>query len=128
MSYYCMSKAELKSFIAYKSVGTEVEDSSLRIRIDDAEWWSGELGALAYSFSQLLENFAKQDSNNCAELITTLYALTNSMNFTLHECDVDFVKFMLRNLRDRDIELADELVELQSHLVRHEYGTIRIGH
>ena len=128
MSYYCMNKAELKSFIAYKSVGTEVADSSLRIRIDEAEWWSGELGALAYSFSHLLENFAKQGGYNCKELITLLYALTNSMNFTLHECDVDFVKFMLRNLRDRDIELTNELVELQSHLVKHEYGTLRIGH
>jgi hypothetical protein len=123
-----MNKAELKSFIAYKSVGTEVEDRSLRIRIDEAEWWSGELGALAYLFSHVLENLGKQDGYNCGELITLLYALTDSMNFTLHECDVAFVKFMLRNLRDREIELTDELVELQSHLVRHEYGTLRIGH
>jgi len=63
------------------------------------------------------------------QIVATLYELEQTMNFALHECDADFVRFMLRNLRDRKIPLEDELVELQTHLGRYEYGgSLRFGH
>jgi len=127
--YYCMNKSELHRFIDYKATGKVIDDETLRISVDNAEWWLGELGGLTYLLSQLLEKFVKQGPYHPEQIVATLYELEQTMNFALHECDADFVRFMLRNLRDRKIPLEDELVELQTHLGRYEYGgSLRFGH
>lgn len=127
--YYCMNKSELGAFIDFKAAGKAVDDKLLRLRIEDSEAWGDQLGALTYLLSHLLDRYLKESSYDCIEIITNLYGLEDSMNFCLHESDVTFVKFMLGNLRDREIDLADELVALQSHLSRYEYGTtIRFGY
>jgi hypothetical protein len=126
--YYCLNKDELGNLIQYKANDAEIENESLRSRIDDSECWRGRLGSLTYLFSQILERPSKE-GEDCLRLITILYGLPDSMEFALHECGSGFVDFMLSNIRNRELSLEEDLVEVQTHRGRYEYGTtIRSGH
>jgi hypothetical protein len=121
--YYCLNKDELKQLIEYKAEGANVNDESLKTLIENAECWLDEVGGLTYLFSHVLDKRVRS-GQDCAAFIETLYTLEDSMSFQIHECDYEFVDFMLRNLRDDSLTLEEELVELQSHLSRNEYGRV----
>jgi hypothetical protein len=126
--YYCLNKHELKQFIEYKVDGSSISDDSLKIRIENAEYWQDEIGGLTYLFSQIVDRKVR-GGEDCAAYIEILYRLQDEMAFQVHECDRQFIDFMLRNLRDSTLTLEEELVDIQSHLSRYEYRrAIRFRH
>ncbi len=121
--YYCLNKEELKQLIEYKVDGIDVNNVSLKRRIEDAECWQDNIGGLTYLFSQTIDRKVR-NGRDCTTLIETLYRLEEEMAFEVHECDQQFVDYMLRNLRDSTLTLEEEMVEIQSHLRMYDYRRI----
>lgn len=119
--HHCLSKDELRQLLDLKAENLAIENDELRIRIELADNWQDEVGAHTYLFSQILERRVK-DGHDCARLIQKLYALPEVMSIFIQELDSDFVEYMLANIRDRNLSLEEELVELQNRFREHDYG------
>ena len=91
--------------------------------IENAENWQDELGCLTYLFAMVLEGKGK-DGGDCQRLIDLLYQLAERMYIYIQEFDLDFVEFMLRNVRSAGLSLEEELIDLQNRLreFRYEYA------
>ena len=119
--HHCLTKDELRQLIDMKADGLEIESDELRIRIEHADIWQDEVGALTYLLSQILERRAKEGLD-CATFIRTFYEFPEVMSFRIQEFDFEFVEYMLANIRDRRISLEEELIGLQDRLREHDYG------
>lgn len=115
-----MNKEELRELIDFKMCGKEVEIPDFKIWIDNSQNWQVELGCLSYLLSQILEKRAKK-SKKCLSIIDLIYRMDEQLFFRIHECDYDFVKYMLRNLRHVDLSLEDELIMLHTRMCEHIY-------
>lgn len=118
--HHCLSKDELRQLLNLKADNLAIETDELRIRIELADNWQDELGALTYLFSHILERRAK-GGLDCAGLIKMFYELPEVMSLHIQEFDSDFVEYMLRNIRDKSLTLEEELVGLQNRLREYDY-------
>ncbi len=118
---YCLNTSELSQLIDFKAGGSDIEDEELRLRVDYAENWVEQLGALTYLFCHILERRANSGVD-CQNLIILLYQLAEQMSIRIQECDSYFIEYMLSNLRHENLSLEEELVGLQNNLSIFAYG------
>jgi hypothetical protein len=118
--YHCLNRTELTQLLDFKSGHMEIEDDQLRRRIEDAESWSDELGALTYTFACMLER-KTGNGEDCQSYIELLYQLADEMFLRIDECNSVFVAHMLRQVRDRNLSLEEELIEFDDSIGRYEF-------
>lgn len=119
--HHCLSKDELRQLLNQKAGNLAIASEELRRRIELAENWQDEVGALTYLFSHILEATAKAGRDS-KSIIATFYGLPDLMSFHIQDFDLKFIEFMLANIRDRTLTLEDELIGLQNRLREHDYG------
>lgn len=121
---YCLNRDELKLILDIKIHGQEnlsLMDERLQAILLDAEEWQDELCGLSYLFSKILLNSEKQNID-CQWLIDSFYSLTESMSFCTQGFDRKFIAYMLRSMRDSEIDLDENMVQIQKHLSQHTYN------
>lgn len=124
---YCMNKDELRNLITYKLDNVEIDNEEFAIRLENAADWQEELYAVVYLFTHILEK-KKQDGEDYIRAIEKLYELETEMFLRIQQCDVEFVDYMLRDLRQRQLTLEEEVIRIQGNLASRQYGTLRIRH
>lgn len=118
--HYCLNREELSQLIEFKARGKDVEVTDLAVWIEASRNWQVELGCLSYLFAQILEK--KQHSNqDRSGMICLLYDLVDEMYLRIHECDYDFITYMLRFLHDSNLSLEEQLVELHNDMCEYRY-------
>lgn len=123
--YHCLSRNELKCLIESKISNETIEDDELRLWVDNACYWQDEIAAFNYFLSKILERKLK-DGHDCMKLIDIFYMLEEEMAFNVQEFSRDFIDYMLRNIRDPNLSLEEDLIRLQDSLSEHSYhGTLR---
>ena len=60
--------------------------------------------------------------NDGVDLIESFYNLENQIFFDIQELDSEFVNFMVRNSRDTDLTLEEQLISLLEKLSDHDYN------
>jgi hypothetical protein len=115
-----MNKEELRQFIDFKTCGKQVDIDDLEIWIEDAHNWEVELGCINYLLGQILEK-KRGNTKACLSIIDLIYKLDEQLSLRIHECDYDFVIYMVRNIRRSDSTLEDELVLLHNRICEHIY-------
>lgn len=118
--HHCLSKDELQQLLDLKADNVAIETDELRKRIELADNWQEEIGALTYLFSHILERRAR-GSHDCAGFIRKLYELPEVMSLYIQEFDSDFVEYMLANIRDKSLSLEEELIGLQNRMREYNY-------
>lgn len=116
-----MNKEELSQFIDFKTIGKAIELTDLGLWIESSHNWQVELGCLNYLFAQILER-KLQENVECSDTICFLYDLVDQMYLRIHECQYEFVEYMLRSLRQLDLSLEEELVNLHNKMCEHIYA------
>ncbi len=118
--YHCLNKEELSQFIDFKSIHNPVESNDLQLWIADSHNWQVELGCLNYLFAQILER-KSQDNHDCSPIINLVYDLVDQMYLRIHECNHHFVDYMLGFLRQSNLSLEEELVQLYNDMCEYRY-------
>jgi hypothetical protein len=122
---YCLSKNELEEFLDYKKDNKPITLEGLSSRIENAEQWYGDLTALSYLLSQVIERKLKHGLE-CDALIELFYKLPTDLWFLVQEIDERFVDYMMCNPRSHNVSLEDDLIELQNNYREFRYDrTIR---
>lgn len=123
--HYCLDKEELRQLIEYKIDGVAIEDELLKIIVGNAESWIDDLCCLNYLFSHLLDKMVR-DGKEGHGLIKTLYEFEEIMFLKIEEMGHNYIRYMLKNLRNPGLSLEDELVMLQNKIGGYRYeSTIR---
>lgn len=122
--HYCLTKEELTKLIDLKANfinGLSSEDWLLSLWVDNAENWQDELTGLSYFLSQILEVKLKQGVD-CQNLITLIHELPDQMWVRLQQFDIEFVRYMLAQVRSSGLSLEENLIEIQNSLGEYKYG------
>ena len=116
-----MNKEELNHFIDFKTTGKAVELADLGLWIESSHNWQVELGCLNYLFAQILERKSKKHVD-CSTTICLLYDLKDQMYLRIHECQYEFVEYMLGRSRQLSLSLEEELVDLHNNMCEYIYA------
>jgi len=115
-----MNKDELSQLIDFVVQGSAFQSPDFERWVESSRNWQIELGFLNYLFAQLLER-KKHHHQECASLILLIYNLVDEMYICIHECNLDFVKYMMRSVRDSSISLEEQLVVLHNNMREYSY-------
>jgi len=118
--HYCLNREELNQLIDFKAHSKEVELPDLALWIEASRNWEVELGCLNYLFAQILEK-KTHEKQDCSGMIDLLYDSPEQMYLRIHECDHEFITYMLRFLREANVSLEEELVKLHSYMCEYKY-------
>jgi hypothetical protein len=118
--HYCLNKEQLRQFVDFIADDVNIEDGNLRLLVENAASWQDELGCLTYLFSMILERKGKQ-GEDCERLIALFYRLAEQMYVDIQEFDYRFIEYLLKNIRNRELSLEEELIEIQNHLSEFRY-------
>ncbi len=121
--HYCLSIDQLKEFISHKLLDEQIDDASLITLLDRAKNWEVSLGFLVYFFSCILEKRVNSD-HNIENLIDDFYKLDHIMNARIQGFDHEFIAHLIRNIREKELTLEDELIRLQTNLAEYNYDKI----
>jgi hypothetical protein len=123
MRAYCLNKEELNRLIEVELEGRVLGDSEISFRylLDDWQSWDIEFVCLATSLSQILERILKQelDAKSTLEWIYSLSERTGL--FTVEGFDEDFVAHMLLYVRQTDLSIEENLVEIRNEQSEYIY-------
>lgn len=118
---YCLSKAELFALTDSIFYNKTMQDPNLEVLIEKAKTWDISLYCLVYFFSMILEN-KLNNNESIRTIIEDFYGLDNLFYVIIQDFDTDFIDFLLKNKREKDIPLEDELIQLQNKLADNKYG------
>jgi len=118
--HHCMNKEELQQFLDFKTCGKQVDIDDLEIWIEDANNWQVELGCINYLLGQILLGKKKRNTSTCLSIIDLIYKLEDQLFFRIHECNHDFVSYMLKHTRQSAL-LEEELVRLHTRMREHNH-------
>ncbi len=118
--HYCLNREELSQLIDFKARGKEVESADLASWIEASHNWEVELGCLNYLLAQILEK-KTHDDQDCSGMVCLLYDSLDQMYLRIHECDREFITYMLRFLRESNVSLEEELVRLHNYISEYRY-------
>jgi len=118
--HHCLSKIELQKVTDHKLANIEFHDHSIKILLEKAENWEISLGFLTYFYSMIIEK-KLNDGEGIVDLIDKFYLLENSLYVIIQEFDNNFVDHLIRNIREKELTLEDELIRLQTNLAEYNY-------
>jgi hypothetical protein len=91
-----------------------------------ANQWSQPLGVLTYLLARIIENDDSDKKERGINCIEALYNIVDTMYIDIQEIDYNFVFTLLKTTRQPGLSLEEELVELHTTMMRHDYSrTIR---
>jgi len=118
--HHCLTKIELKEIINYKLIDTKIYNNSIKILLKKAENWEISLGCLSYFFSMILEK-KLHDGEKLYNLIDDFFHMENSLNIFIQEFDNNFIVHLIRNIREKELTLEDELIRIQTNISEYNY-------
>ncbi len=117
----CLSKRELDLLVDNNwSLSGDDESDNLVQLLDQCESWENELICFSYFLSQTLERKAKTGMD-CQVTLRQTFQKSSEMWLTIQQFDAKFIKYLFRNVRDRNVTLEDGLIEVQTKLGQHIY-------
>ncbi len=120
MNFHCLSKNDLESFLNNILHGAEIEDNILNILVENCRTYEGYLTGLTYFVAQIVDRRLKK-SIHTSMFVSEVYQLQNHVAFEVQEFDNDFVDFLLRNKREKSLNLEEELIDIQNRISDHQY-------
>jgi hypothetical protein len=121
--HYCLNKEQLRQFVDFIANDLSIDDENLRLLVENAANWQDELGCLTYLFAMILERKGKQ-GEDCERLIGLFYRLTEQMYVDIQEFDYRFIEELLRNIRNKELSLEEELIEIQNHISEYRFKRV----
>lgn len=117
----CLNKRELDLLVDNNwDLTGDDESDDLALLLDQCKSWENELICFSYFLSQTLERKAKVDGD-CQLVLRQIFQQPSEMWLTIQQFDAKFIKYLFRNVRDRNITLEDGLIEVQTNLGQHIY-------
>lgn len=125
MKQYCLSKEELHRFIEVALENRPIYDDEpdLKLLVDGCSNWDIELICFTLFLSQVLEHRLKSSTDQQSTL-RGLYGLSQEKNMALDFEGVDesFVRYMLEDVRDNDLSIDENLMEILLRRGEHTYS------
>lgn len=118
--HYCLSKEELNEVVNHKLLEKKICDHPLELILEKAENWEISFGCLTYFFSMILEKKINS-SEKIGNLIEDFFLLENSLYALIQEFDYTFIDHLIRNMREKELSLEDELIRLQTTFSEYNY-------
>jgi len=125
MEQYCLNREELTKFLEFLLLEFRLEDlpkdAHIRSLIEEWQNWHLELVCLATLLSQVLENKQKQ-SINVHAILQQVYTLSEHQGlFMVEPIDENFIEYMLRYVREEDLEIEDDLIRIRRDFGEYKY-------
>jgi hypothetical protein len=124
MRQYCLSREELARFLEIVVFGTanfQTEEEQIRLLIEEWESWNLELVCLATLLSQSLDKQQNQDVD-VYNILKRIYTLSDEKGlFFVEEIDERFIEYMLQDIRNDNLSIEDNLVEIWRNLSERKY-------
>jgi len=120
---YCLNREELTKFLELVEFGLEdlPQDAHIRSLIEKWQNWHLEFVCLATLLSQVLENKQKQ-SINVHAILQQVYTLSERQGlFIVEPIDENFIEYMLRYVREEDLEIEDDLIRIRGEFGEYKY-------
>lgn len=118
---HCLRKRELDLLVDNNWTLAEDDDfEELNLLLQQCKYWENELICFSYFVSQTLERKAKT-SADCELILRHTFQQPSEMWLTIQQFDSKFIKYLFRNVRDRNVTLEDGLIEVQTKLGQHIY-------
>lgn len=118
--HHCLSICELKEVIYFKLLGQPIQNTMINSLVDEAENWEVSLGCLVYFFSCILEKRVNSDEE-VENLIRDFFELDSSLHILIQEFDNNFIDHLIRNTREKELMLEDELIRIQTNIAEFNY-------
>ncbi|MEN6293837.1 MAG: hypothetical protein ABFC34_06690 [Methanobacterium sp.] len=120
----CLNQQELSLLLNHK-IHKRPIDNDLEFRCNLAEQWSQPIGVLTYLLARVLEeNNIADKREECVNYLETLYDLSEIMYIEVQEIDFAFISILLKTIRQPDLTIEEELVELHTTMMNHDYTRI----
>lgn len=122
----CLTVDELEELITAGSTAADQEGSPLSSLAKLSEDWEVELIGATYFLTQVVLRRASSDQR-WHDLLEAFESLTDRMWFTIEQMDVDFVDFILRNRRESELTLQENLIRCIESMRDYRYEkTVRL--
>ena len=123
MDHYCLNREELSKFILveFGSASLQLEDTNIRLLIEQWENWELEFVGLATLLSQVLESKQKQ-AQDVYTILQEIYTLSERKGlFLVEEIGADFIEYMFRYRRNEELNIEDHLIEIRRDMSDYRY-------
>ncbi len=124
MDQHCLNREELSTFLEI-ILGTnnfQTEDEQMRFLVEEWESWNLELLCLATILSQFLNNKQKYSDINVHNILEIIYNLPNEKGlFSIEQIDENFITYMLKEVRNDDDNIEDNLIEIRRKMSEYKY-------
>jgi len=119
----CLNQQELNLLLNHK-IHKILIDGDLANRCSLADQWNQPIGVLTYLLARILENNTTDKREKCVSYIETLYNLSEIMYIEVQEIDYTFISTLLKTIRQPALTIEDELVELYTTMMNHDYARV----
>ncbi len=116
----CLSKEELGVLIDNDWKLPDDDAVDLSVCLYQSRYWESELICFSYFLSQVLERKAK-NNDDCKQILEKAFQQTSEMWLSFQDFDGKFIKYLFRYIRDKDVLLENDLIEIQRNLGQHKY-------
>jgi hypothetical protein len=117
---HCLNKEEINFLLDNNWEITEDVSNDLILLLESCKEWHVELICLTYLLSKVLEQKTK-DGIECGKILMQAMAITNKMWLSYQYFDLNFVKYLFRHVRQKEIDLENNLIEIQNRFSEHIY-------
>jgi len=123
MRAHCLCKEELNRLVEIELEGKDLyeEEFNFQCLLDDWRCWDVEFMCLATCLSQILEQRLKRGVD-ARPILSGIYSLSERAGlFTVEGFGEDFVAYMLRHVRQGELSIEENLVQIRNLLSEHVY-------
>ena len=123
--HYCCNKSELQQLLENECVGKQIESEYLNTVVNCCQNWEATLHGISYFLTQIIEKKMKNEED-CGDLINAFYSVEDQMDFVVQEFDEAFIDYLVRNTRDKNLSLEDEVIQVIGFMCEYKYDrTVR---
>jgi len=121
MFHYCLNRDQIFQVIQNLIESETINDeNNLSILLEMAQYWHLELISINYLLSQILERCNKQGKDSVF-ILNEYYGLQNNLWLNIEEYNEAFINYLMRNLRDKNLSLEEDLIQIQEKYREYEY-------
>jgi len=118
---HCLSKKELDLLIDNNwNFIAEYEFENLGQLLNSCKNWESELVCFSYFLSQALERKEKAEGD-CQVILRRAFELSSEMWLLIQQFDSEFIRYLFRYVRDKNVSLEEGLIGIQINLSQHIY-------
>ena len=125
MNLHCLSKEELGELI--EDVFENSNHSSMSLRLLALEFDTQLIGLSLFLVYFLLRSREEKTPDELLRIISSFNSLENEMYFSKEDSGPEFLDFLLRSEREKNLTLEEQLVSLTNRYYRFDYEkTLRL--